>query len=80
MPDHIIGSNRELKSTDTVFDTKFVTAELDKNILTIGGQYWDSKLKDGIATEEFKQDMWALFAEDEISVYRFISIYFRRKI
>ena len=68
MPDHIIGSNRELKSTDTVFDTKFVTAELDKNILTIGGQYWDSKMKDGIATEEFEQKMWALFAEDEISV------------
>ena len=68
MPDHIIGSNRELKSTDTVFDTKFVTAELDKNILTIGGQYWDSQMKDGIATEEFEQKMWALFAEDEISV------------
>lgn len=68
MPNHIIGNDRELKSTDTVFDTKFITAEFDKNIVTVGGQYWDSKMKDGIATEEFDQKMWALFGEDEISI------------
>ena len=68
MPNHIIGNDRELKSTDTVFDTKFVSDVFSRNIITVGGQYWNSKLVDGIATEDFKQDMWGLFAEDEISI------------
>ena len=68
MPSIIGGNKRELKNTDTVFDTKFVTDILDKNIITIGGQFWNSEFNDGLVEEKFKQDMWALFLEDEISI------------
>ncbi|MCT7446251.1 TonB-dependent receptor domain-containing protein [Aliarcobacter skirrowii] len=64
----LIGDDRELKSTDIVLDTKFVTDILDKNIITIGGQYWESEIIDGLVDEKFKQDMWGLFIEDEISI------------
>ncbi|RXJ95411.1 TonB-dependent receptor [Arcobacter sp. AHV-9/2010] len=68
MPTIIGGNKRELENIDTVFDTKFVTDILDKNIITIGGQLWNSEFNDGLVEEKFKQDMWALFLEDEISI------------
>ncbi|MDX4011737.1 TonB-dependent receptor [Aliarcobacter skirrowii] len=68
MPSIIGGNKRELKNTDTVFDTKFVTDILNKNIITIGGQFWKSEFNDGLVDDKFKQDMWALFLEDEISI------------
>ena len=66
--DIIVGNDRELKSTDIVLDTKFTTDLVNRNIITIGGQYWNSELKDGIVEDKFKQDLWALFIEDEISI------------
>ncbi|TLT08532.1 TonB-dependent receptor [Aliarcobacter thereius] len=68
MPNQVGGEKRELKNTDTVFDTKFVTASVDRNIITLGGQFWKSEFNDGIVDDKFKQDMWALFLEDEISI------------
>jgi len=68
MPSIIGGNKRELKNTDTVFDTKFVTDMLDKNIITVGGQYWKSEFNDGLVEDLFKQDLWGLFIEDEISI------------
>ncbi len=49
-------------------DTKFTTDILNKNIITIGGQYWNSELKDGLIEAKLKQDLWGLFIEDEISI------------
>jgi len=68
MPNQIIGSHREVKTTDIVLDTKFVTPLIDRNIITIGGQYWDSKLNEGLVDEELGQKMWAIFVEDEIAI------------
>ncbi|MBL3520655.1 TonB-dependent receptor [Arcobacter lanthieri] len=68
MPNQVGGAKRELKNTDTVLDTKFVTDLINRNIVTIGGQFWKSEFNDGLVDDKFKQDMWALFLEDEISI------------
>ncbi len=68
MPTIVAGEKRELKNTDTVLDTKFVTDLVNKNIITVGGQFWKSEFNDGLVEDKFKQDMWALFVEDEISI------------
>ena len=64
-PSIIGGNDRELKTTDLVLDSKLVAPLGNANLFTIGGQYRDSEMTDGIAGEDFKQDSWALFAENE---------------
>lgn len=64
-PDIVGGDKRKLKSKDLVVDTKFVAPITENNITTIGGQYTDSKLEDGIATDRFQQESAAVFAENE---------------
>ncbi|GLU40712.1 TonB-dependent receptor [Pseudomonas sp. NBRC 100443] len=64
-PSIVGGDDRTLKSTDLVLDSKLVMPLGEAHMFTLGGQYWDAKVEDGIATEEFQQSSWALFAEDE---------------
>lgn len=64
-PAIVAGNHRELKSTDLIFDSKLVSPLGDSHIATLGGQYWDAKVSDGIASEDFQQTSWALFVEDE---------------
>ncbi|MBS7350345.1 MAG: TonB-dependent receptor [Comamonas sp.] len=59
------GTERELKTTNTVFDTKLVAPLGDAHVLTAGGQWWDAKLTDGLLPQKHGQTMWSLFAEDE---------------
>ncbi len=61
----IAGEDRELKARDTVFDSKLVAPVTDSHLFTLGGQYRSSRLKDGLADTTYKQDSWAVFAEDE---------------
>ncbi|MEG2049248.1 MAG: TonB-dependent receptor, partial [Comamonas sp.] len=60
-----LGKDRELKTTNVVLDTKLVAPLGDKHMMTVGGQLWDAKLKDGMLPQSHKQTMWSLFAEDE---------------
>ncbi|MDX9875016.1 MAG: TonB-dependent receptor, partial [Spongiibacteraceae bacterium] len=64
-PSIIIGADRELESKDFVFDTQLVSEIGDNHLLSVGGQYWDAEMTDGVATETFEQTSWALFVEDE---------------
>ncbi|MCK9469922.1 MAG: TonB-dependent receptor, partial [Porticoccaceae bacterium] len=64
-PSIVAGNDRKLKSTDLVFDTKLVAPVGDSHLLSIGGQWWDAEVEDGIATKTFSQTSWALFAENE---------------
>lgn len=59
------GADRELKSTNTVFDTKLVAPVGENHLVTVGGQYWRASMTDGLVTDKYKQDMYALFMEDE---------------
>lgn len=60
-----IGSARELKTTNLVFDTKLVAPLGENHVATIGAQWWEAKLTDGLLANGHKQTMWSIFAEDE---------------
>ncbi|RYZ73319.1 MAG: TonB-dependent receptor [Lysobacteraceae bacterium] len=58
------GSPRTLDNRNRVFDTKLVS-NIGRNMLSIGGQYWEAELEDGVAPAAFEFEQWALFAENE---------------
>ncbi|TLX53277.1 TonB-dependent receptor [Stutzerimonas nosocomialis] len=64
-PSIVGGNDRTLESKDLVIDSKFTAPLGDSHITTVGAQWWDAEVKDGIASETFQQKSWALFAEDE---------------
>ena len=66
--DPSIGQDRELKTTNTIFDTKLVAPIGESHIVMVGGQYWRASMIDGLVTDEYEQDTLALFAEDEWSL------------
>ena len=58
-------SPRLLESEDTIFDTKFTTQHFDKHNITLGGQWWDASIKDGLrVNKEISFEQLGLFAED----------------
>jgi outer membrane receptor for ferrienterochelin and colicins len=63
-PGIVGGAPRELKTTNSVLDSKF-TLPLGEHMTTLGLQWWDAELDDGLANETFAQTTWSLFAEDE---------------
>ena len=62
------GTARELSTTNVVLDSKLVAPIGDSHLLTVGGQWWDAKLTDGLLPDRHGQTMWSLFAEDEWSL------------
>jgi len=58
------GLPRTLQSTSTIFDTK-LASQIANHMFTIGGQYWDAEMVDGVASAPFTFEQWAIFAEDE---------------
>ena len=58
------GTPRTLENDNTVFDTKLVSS-LGPHMFTVGGQYWEAEMVDGVAPERFEFTQWAVFAEDE---------------
>ncbi|MGM0833381.1 MAG: TonB-dependent receptor domain-containing protein [Pseudomonadota bacterium] len=63
-PGIVGGAPRELETTNTVLDSKYVMP-LGDHMTTVGLQWWDAELDDGLANETFEQTTWSLFAEDE---------------
>ena len=63
-PNIVGGAPRELETTNTVLDSKFIMP-LGNHMTTLGLQWWDAELDDGLAGETFAQTTWSLFAEDE---------------
>lgn len=66
--DPSIGTDRELKTTNTVFDTKLIAPLGESHVMTVGGQYWRASMTDGLVSDKYRQDTFALFAEDEWSL------------
>ena len=70
--DSRIGAPRLLESDSTIFDAKLVSPIADKHLLSIGTQYARTTARDGVpmlkGAGSFKQNTWALFAENEWSV------------
>lgn len=59
------GQPRRLKSNDLILDSKFYTPLGDSHMLTIGGQWLDARLQDGLIADRLSQSSRALFTEDE---------------
>lgn len=66
-PNKVPGSPRELNSANNLFDSKLVSA-INRHMFTVGGQFWDAKMVDGIALSPFAHKQWSLFIEDEYRV------------
>jgi outer membrane receptor for ferrienterochelin and colicins len=58
------GTPRTLETTTTIFDTKLYS-QWRNHTFTVGGQYMDAQMIDGVASGNFTFEQWALFAEDE---------------
>lgn len=63
-PNKPAGAARTLEARSTVLDSK-LTSALGAHVFTVGGQFWDARMVDGVALEPFDQTQWSLFAEDE---------------
>ncbi len=63
-PNKPAGSPRTLEASNVVFDTKLVR-DLGRHMLSVGGQYWDAEMVDGVALSPFRYTQWSLFVEDE---------------
>ena len=57
------GGPRTLESENVIFDTKLYS-QWRNHTFTVGGQYWDAQMVDGVAPTTFEHTQWALFAED----------------
>lgn len=68
----LIGKPRTLESTSTIWDAKLVSPIGERHLLSVGTQYSHTKATEGLAlisgASAFKQNTWALFAEDEWSL------------
>lgn len=58
------GGPRTLETESVIFDSK-LSSEWRNHTFTVGGQYWDASMVDGVAPQTFEFTQWALFAEDE---------------
>ena len=63
-PGAIAGSPRTLEVESKVLDSKLVTA-LGRHLVSVGGQWWEADMKDGVAPQTFSFTQKALFLEDE---------------
>lgn len=64
-PSIVGGAARKLKSRDLILDSKYVTPIGEHHMVTLGGQWLDATVIDGLASEKFAKSAWALFVEDE---------------
>lgn len=63
-PGRLAGDPRTLSATNTLVDTKLVTA-LGRHTLSVGGQWWSASMIDAVAPAPYDHRQGALFAEDE---------------
>ncbi|WP_220347911.1 TonB-dependent receptor domain-containing protein [Alkalilimnicola ehrlichii] len=59
------GAPRILETENLVFDTKLVAPVGERHMFTVGGQWWQAEMEEGVADDRFEQTQWALFAENE---------------
>ncbi|NMG37371.1 TonB-dependent receptor [Azoarcus sp. TTM-91] len=66
IPARMIGrsGDRGLTTKDFIFDTKYVTG-IGNHILSIGAQYWNAEMEDGILPKATEFTQVGIFAEDE---------------
>ncbi|WP_226685502.1 TonB-dependent receptor domain-containing protein [Stutzerimonas stutzeri] len=63
-PGIVAGGPRKLESENTIFDTKLLLP-LGAHNLTVGGQYWEAEMIDGVVLDKFEHRMKSVFIENE---------------
>lgn len=63
-PGKTAGDPRTLEATNTIFNTRLAT-EMGAHAFTVGAQWWEAEMVDGVATDTYEHTQWAVFAEDE---------------
>lgn len=58
------GGPRTLESENRILDSKLFSQWRD-HTFTVGGQYWEAEMVDGVAPTAFEHTQWAVFLEDE---------------
>ena len=58
------GGPRTLESENRILDSKLFS-QWRGHTFTVGGQYWEAEMVDGVAPTTFEHTQWAVFAEDE---------------
>ncbi len=56
--------DRGLKAKDFIFDTKYVTG-IGNHMLSVGAQYWNAEMEDGILPDTTEFTQLGVFVEDE---------------
>jgi outer membrane receptor for ferrienterochelin and colicins len=64
-PGRLAGDPRALEATNTLLDSKLVSEIRGSHMVSVGGQWWDAHMVDGVAPEAFNFSQSALFVEDE---------------
>ncbi|RYZ60252.1 MAG: TonB-dependent receptor [Proteobacteria bacterium] len=67
-PNRVQGADRTLEMKSTIVDSKLIvpiSAGPGEHILTVGGQFYDGEMEDGVAASSFEFEQWAVFVEDE---------------
>ncbi len=64
-PGRTPGDPRSLEATNTLLDSKLVSHIRGTHMLSVGGQWWDAHMVDGVAPEAFNFSQSAVFIEDE---------------
>ncbi len=59
------GSPRTLENESLVVDTKAVITAFEDHTLSVGGQFWDAEMVDGVAPAPYEHTQWAVFVENE---------------
>jgi len=58
------GGDRALETVTTLLDAK-LNSQWRNHVFTVGGQFMDAEMTDGVAAGAFTFEQWALLAEDE---------------
>lgn len=72
-PGRVAGDPRTLEATNTVVDTKLISA-FGRHTVSVGGQWWDAQMVDAVAPLPYAHTQGALFAEDEWRVTSKVSL------
>lgn len=63
-PGKTAGDPRTLEATNTIFNTR-LAAERGAHAFTVGVQWWEAEMVDGVAVTPYEHTQWAVFVEDE---------------
>ena len=66
-PGVVAGSPRTLNATNTIVDSRLIS-QVGIFTFTLGGQYWQAKMTDAVAPDQYRFTQWAGFAENELKI------------